>query len=189
VSDTDVNLSKIEEVIAAARARKAARDGEVLEVPKPKITPEERSERKKQMNEEREQRKQSKVQKNKDKAVHMAKIDKAAAKLPPLVGMAETTFTEIIANFSAAQVAAIALHLQHYNRLKSTELAVKSKVETGMSVKIRGGNPRFIGCVGTVVEARRIRCFVDVPGVRKPVYCFTSDVEPFVDIVATGTDG
>ena len=185
----DANISKIDAVIAAARGRKAEREGEVVVESKPKLSAEERSLRKQKINQERELRKQVKVEKKQNKAIHMSKVEKAAARLPKLNSMAETAYTDIITNFSAAQVTAIALHLQHYNRLKSTELALQSRIETGMTVKISGGDPRFIGCTGTVTEARRIRCFVNVPGTKKPVYCFTSDVSPVTDHVATGTDG
>lgn len=185
----DANISKIDAVIAAARARKAEREGEVVVESKPKLSAEERSLRKQQINQEREVRKQVKLEKKQGKAIHMSKVEKAAARLPKMNSTAETAYSEIITNFSATQVAAIALHLQHYNRLKSTELALQSRIETGMSVKISGGDPKFIGCTGTVVEARRIRCFVDVPGFKKPVYCFTSDVMPLAAPAATGTDG
>jgi hypothetical protein len=190
VSDSfDANISKIDAVIAAARARKAEREGDVIVESKPKLSAEERSLRKQQISQERELRKKITLEKKGGKATHMSKVEKAAARLPELNSIAETAYTDIITNFSAAQVSAIALHLQHYNRLKSTELALQSRIETGMTVRISGGDPRFIGCTGTVVEARRIRCFVNVSGVKKPVYCFTSDVAPITTHAATGTDG
>lgn len=185
----DANISKIDAVIAAARARKAEREGEVIVESKPKLSAEERSLRKQQINQERELRKKITLEKKGGKTIHMSKVEKAAARLPQLNSTAETAYTDIITNFSAAQVSAIALHLQHYNRLKSTELALQSRIEAGMTVKISGGDPRFIGCTGTVTEARRIRCFVNVPGTKKPVYCFTSDVAPIAIHAATGTDG
>jgi hypothetical protein len=46
-----------------------------------------------------------------------------------------------------------------------------------------------VGQTGTVSKAQRIRCYVEIPGVNKPVYLFTSDVETISEIVATGTNG
>lgn len=108
---------------------------------------------------------------------HMSKVEKAAAKLPTLSAEAQETFNGITANFSAAQVSAIAAHLGHFNRVKATERALSQTVGTGDTVRIVSGDPRFIGQTGTVAKAQRIRCYVEVAGAKKPVYLFTSDVE------------
>ena len=85
----------------------------------------------------------------------------------------------------------LALHLQHFNRVKATERALGQRVVQGTSVRIVAGDPRFIGLSGTVVKAQRIRCYVEVPGIKKPVYLFTSDVEVQSTSAqaSTGTDG
>ena len=102
----------------------------------------------------------------------------------------QLTFNEVTTNFSAEQITALALHLQHFNRVKATERALNQKIEAGMSVRIIGGDPKYIGMTGTVSKAQRIRCYVEVPGIKKPVYLFTSDVEPSREApAATGTDG
>jgi hypothetical protein len=42
---------------------------------------------------------------------------------------------------------------------------------------------------GSVTKAQRIRCYVTVPGVKREVYCFTSDIEVLEATQAlTGTD-
>lgn len=114
------------------------------------------------------------------KPAHMLKVTKAASKLPKLVSQAEETVNDITTNFGRDQITAIALHLQHFNRVKATERSLTQKIEAGMTVKIVGGDPRFIGMTGTVSQSQRIRCYVTVPGAKKPVYLFTSDCEPFV---------
>jgi len=125
------------------------------------------------------------------KPAHMAKVLKAAEKLPKLNDVAEASLAELTANLSAAQLAALALHIQHFNRVKATERALSIKIEEGMSVNIIGGDPRYIGMSGTVTKAQRIRCYVEVEGAAKDVYCFTSDVEPVSaeESEATGTEG
>ena len=127
---------------------------------------------------EREARRATKVTTAAErKPVHMKKVQNAAARLPELNDSMQLAFNEITTNFSASQITAIALHLQHFNRAKATERATNQAVTAGMQVQIIGGDPKFIGRIGTVELARRIRCFVNVPGINKPVYLFTSDVE------------
>jgi hypothetical protein len=46
----------------------------------------------------------------------------------------------------------------------------------GATVKIIGGDPKFFGRLGTVVDSRPLRCFVEVDGVKKPLYLFNSEV-------------
>ena len=113
------------------------------------------------------------------KPAHMKKVEAAAARLPRLNSDAELSFNELIANHSAEQLSALALHLQHHNRVAATQrsVTVSDNLHIGNTVRIIGGDPRYIGMTGTVDTVRRIRCFVNVPGVRKPVYCFVADVE------------
>jgi len=108
---------------------------------------------------------------------HMKKVAKAAEKLPQLRTDVQLAFSDIVSNFSRDQIAALALHLQHHNRVAATQRAATMKLENGDTVRIVGGDPKYIGMSGTVDRAQRIRCYVMVPGVRKPVYLFTSDVE------------
>ena len=125
------------------------------------------------------------------KGAHMKKVEKAAARLPALNDAMQLSFNEIITNFGREQVAALALHLQHFNRVKATELAAGRSYKQGQAVRITGGDPKYIGMQGTIDSARPLRCFVNVPGFRKPVYLFTSDIEPVTDtrLQSTGTEG
>ena len=203
----NTKLSAIDKALAAAKARKAAKEGttdqESTEVsvatPKAKISDAEKAQRladraakQAQLKAEREARKAEKAAaKASGKPAHMKKIDRAASKLPSLNGSALFTFNEITTNFSAEQINAISLHLQHFNRVKSTERALGQKLEAGMSVKIVSGDPKYVGMTGTVSKAQRIRCYVTVPGMKRDVYCFTSDVELQRQTVqaSTGTEG
>lgn len=194
--DFSVNLDKIDAVIAAARARKAAGETssdvvvatDVVEK-RPRISAEERQAKKAEIENDRSRRRAERAEKLAQKQVHMKKIDNARSKLPQLNGYSQTVFDELIVNLPAEQLTALALHLQHYNRLKATQRAVSTTIELGHEVKIIGGDPKFLGKVGTITEVRRIRCFVNVPGVKKPVYCFTSDVEVIPALANTGTNG
>jgi hypothetical protein len=111
------------------------------------------------------------------KTPHMSKVEKAASKLPSLTATSEELFNDITVNYPSDQIAALAAHLTHFNRVKATERALNQKIATGDTVRIVGGDARFIGLVGEVAKAQRIRCYVEVAGAKKPVYLFTSDVE------------
>jgi hypothetical protein len=123
------------------------------------------------------------------KPAHMEKVLKAAARLPGLTETATRFFNEITVNLSAADLTAIAMHIQHFNRVKATHRALSQRVSVGDSVRIVSGDTRYAGQTGVVSKAQRIRCYVDVPGAKKPVYLFTSDVEILSASVSTGTDG
>lgn len=197
----DSSLTKIDAALRAAEARKAQKalaSGKATPAnksttskttaspAKPRLTEDEKAKRAKERETERAERKAKKdaeraaKKAEKDaskKPAHMLKVQKAAAKLPALNEQANIVVNDITSNFSQAQVAAISLHLQHFNRVKATERALTQKVEAGMTVKIVGGDPRFIGMTGTVDKAQRIRCYVNVASMKKPVYLYTSDVQ------------
>lgn len=194
-TNLDTKLSAIDKALAAAKARKAAKDGPSADsspVKEPKVKKETQPDFAKAQRSEalKAAREAAKAQREAERAVrrankdanpkgpvHMKKVAKAAEKLPPLGSeSAERIFNEITVNFGAAVISALALHLQHFNRTKATERALGQKVEAGARVNIVSGDPRYIGMTGTVDRAQRIRCYVNVPGVRKPVYLFTSDV-------------
>jgi transcription antitermination factor NusG len=211
--DTNVNtkLSAIDKALAAAKARKEAKDG-ATEIPKAKgskpkaeriklddatkaaakaAKDEARSARRELMKQQREERRAAKaLERANAKMPHMKKIERAAASLPSMSDSMTLTFNEVTTNFSAEQITALALHLQHFNRVKATERALKQELAVGQKVRIISGVQKYVGMTGTVEKAQRIRCFVSVPGSRKPVYLFTSDVELIEETAkATGTDG
>lgn len=200
-------ISAIDKAIQAAQARKAAKAGtsdaseasatpkapkapktpkEPKEPKRPRLTDEEKAARKAAKDAERATKKAEReaaraakraAKEAEKRTPHMSKVEKAASKLPALSEAAQVAFNDIIANFGASTVSAIAAHLQHFNRVKATERALGQTISTGDTVRIVSGDPRFIGQTGEVFKAQRIRCYVTVPGAKKPVYLFTSDVE------------
>ena len=198
-SKVEDKTSAIDRALAAAMARKAARDAGVESTSPSTMTLNEKiakaipsnksnAEAKAQRQVERETtmvtrkaeraaRKAAKAAEDADKRpVHMAKVARAASKLPQLNTDASDAFATLTTKLATDQIAALALHLQHHNRVAATQNALAVKMTTGTAVRIVGGDPRFIGKTGVVSKAQRIRCYVAIEGVAKPVYCFTSDV-------------
>lgn len=129
------------------------------------------------------------AEKNANKpAAHLAKVEKAANRLPVLNDLAQVTVNDITTNFSRDQINAISAHLSHFNRLQATKRALEQRLEKGMQVRIVGGDSRYVGQVGEVFKAQRIRCYVTVEGAKKPIYLFTSEVELVAAASATGTN-
>lgn len=112
---------------------------------------------------------------------HMKKVDKAAARLPVLSAAAQSKLNELRLELSNIDMTVLALHMQHIVRVAATAAAHGRKFVNGQRVRFTGGDPRYIGQVGTIDQARNIRCFVNVTGAKKPVYVFTSDIEPFTE--------
>lgn len=208
------STNKIDAAIAAAKARKAMKEGkappdssptfvtatEVRPGRKASATTSETAAKLKEREDERNARKAerdaARALKQAERAEalanrtpHMGKVEKAAAKLPVLGENAQHFMNDITANCSAADVAAIAAHLQHFNRVSATSRALSQKLEVGMTVKIVSGDARYLGRVGVLDRVQRIRCFVTLEGVNKDVYLFTSDVEPCeVEVSETDSD-
>ena len=201
--DLNTKLSAIDKALAQAKARKAAKDSspppagdDVQTVTVQKSDTDkalklaEREARRAQIAKDREERKAAKAAAQPKGPAHMKKIASAANKLPTLTDTAQLLFNEATTNFSAEQLTALALHIQHFNRVKATERALNQRVVQGTQVRIIGGDPKFIGMTGSVTKAQRIRCYVTVPGVKREVYCFTSDIEVLEATQAlTGTEG
>jgi hypothetical protein len=200
--DLNTKLSAIDKALAQAKARKAAKDsspppaGDDVQTFTIQKTDDnkalklaEREARRAQIAKDREERKAAKAAAQPKGPAHMKKIASAANKLPTLTDTAQLLFNEATTNFSAEQLTALALHIQHFNRVKATERALNQRVVQGTQVRIIGGDPKFIGMTGSVTKAQRIRCYVKVPGVKREVYCFTSDIEVLEATQAlTGTD-
>jgi len=110
--------------------------------------------------------------------VHMKKVEKAAARLPKLSQDSQQMFSTITGTLGLVDMTILALHMQHHVRVQQTAAAHGRKFTNGQRVRFVGGDARYIGQTGEIDQARNIRCFVTVPGVTKPVYVFTSDIEP-----------
>lgn len=112
------------------------------------------------------------------KPAHMKKVDAARAKCPTLNSEAEKIFGEITANFSAQQIDALAQHLMVHNRATATLLATQREpLPLGATVRITGGEAKYVGLTGEVVHSQKLRAKVAVPGVSKPVYIYNGQAE------------
>lgn len=184
------NTDKIDAAINAAKKRVAAKGGNTKttgDKPKRKrLTAEEReardkarAEAKAQREAEREAARAAKIAEREAnrKPAHMAKVEKAAEKLPPLTDNAQEFLTNATEGLTPAEVFTLAEHFKHFVRVQRTQAALEMELGVGDTVRIKSGHPRFVGETGTVMKAQRIRCYVEVPGYDKQVYLFTSDVE------------
>lgn len=211
------NMSAIDQAIAAAKARKAAKEAANGGAPststgesdsasaqtvapskkekpvkekkekKPAVDEAARAAKKAQIEADRAARKAKKESEREakkaekeasKKPAHMVKVLKAGEKLPALDNAAITLFNEATTCLSQAQLAALAMHIQFFNRVKATERALNTRLEEGMAVTIVGGDPRYVGKTGTLSKVQRIRCYVELDSEDREVYCFTSDVTP-----------
>jgi len=195
--DKNVNISAIDRALAAAKARKAASEDGVdggmkpkAALSSPKATPEERAAEKAAKEADRAQRKAAReveraarrqakeAAKASKKPAHMKKVERALSRLPSLSEATQILFSEITCNLSAQQIDALSQHLQHHNRFMATVNSVEANpFPVGTIVRVTGGDPKFIGMAGSVVKSRRLRTKVQVPGMEKLVYIFTSQAE------------
>lgn len=229
---TETKLSAIEKALAAAKARKAAKEAAGLteETPAPKAKKEPKPKAEKptkapkaakepkaktvdptkeaakaerlaakaakmaeleaQRAERKAAREAAKAEREANRAAaksapgsaHMKKVEKARAKLLPLSSEAELLYTEIIGNFGGPMVAAIAEHLKLHVRMSATKRATEgAALPVGTTVRIIGGEAKYLNKVGTVVKSQKLRSFVKVDGVRKDVYVFTADLKVVAD--------
>ena len=208
-----LDVTQIDKAIAQAKNRKATRGqgqgipAEKSQPPKaakegpgtkrPRLTDEEKAAREQTKATERADKKATrdtaraakKAEKDANKSpAHMKKVLKAAERLGTLDQAAQLLYNEAIGSLTAAELAKLATHITHHNRVHATQRALSQKIEVGTQVRIVGGDPRFIGQTGTIFKAQRIRCYVTVEGLKKPVYLFTSDVEAMQaqDVAAAG---
>lgn len=189
---TNNKMSAIDRALAAAKARKTQQsDAAEAATPTDPATDAEaaakeaaRAARKAQAEADREFRAQARAEKKaarlaaKEKPAHMKKVERAGSRLPELSAETKIVFGDVTANLSAQQISALALHLQHHNRVVATTRAIQTQLAIGQTVTIVGGDPKFIGRTGTIDRVQRIRCYVNLKGSSRPYYCFTSDVAP-----------
>ncbi len=180
------NAEDIDKAIADAKAKKGQKPAKDASEKRPRLTDDERTARDVQRDKERAEKKtereamklEKQAQRDKDRpAAHMSKVLKASAKLPVLEGTALQLFNDATVNLGVPEVAALAAHLQHFNRTKATERALNQTVGLDDIVLVTGGDARYIGQTGKVTKSQRIRCYVAIEGVKKDVYLFTSDVQ------------
>jgi hypothetical protein len=172
-SSEQVASTKKEKPVKEKKEKKSAVDEAARAAKKAQIEAD-RAARKAKKEAEREAKKAEKAASK--KPAHMVKVLKAGEKLPTLDDAALTLFNEATRCLSQAQLAALAMHIQFFNRVKATERALNVRLEEGMAVTIVGGDPRYVGKTGTLNKVQRIRCYVALDDDDREVYCFTSDV-------------
>jgi len=189
---SDQKIAQIDAAIARAKARKSSKDGEGGGTPPaagaPKPSDGERALAKEQRDAERKAKQAERAKKKEERLAaavaratapaHMRKVMRAAEKLSPLGAAAALLFAESTKSLSPGDLAALAQHILHHNRVQATSSSLSAKLSVGQAVTIIGGEPRYVGITGTILKAQRIRCYVQVPNQSKPVYLFTSDVQP-----------
>ena len=217
---SEVKMSAIDRALAAAKARKAAKEaaGITDESPAAEATPKapkaakepkvkvERptDEAKAARNAEREARRAAKAAKEAEdraakearkaeraakreakaavkaekKPAHMKKVERARSKLRPLAQSAEAIFSEVVSNFGVQVIEDIAEHLMVHARAYKTQRATSLEaLPLGATVKITGGDRRYVGMTGKVVHSQRLRAKIEVPGVTKEVYIYNGEAE------------
>ena len=185
-------MSKLDAAIAAAEARKASKAGKSPAAPTAKPATNSIDKVRARLDEqarlrlEREERRAAKRAEREaalaNRHPHMGKVNKAAERLPALSETASQFYGDITANLSSAEIAVLAAHLNHFNRVQATESATHTgELTLGMQVRIMKGDIKFLGKVGTITKIGRIRCHIEVPGFERVAYLFTSDVIPFVE--------
>lgn len=177
--ETATKVAKVESTATDEVAKAAAKAAKDAERAASKVKrDQERDQKRTERDAERSLKAEAKAAERANKKAHMSKVDKAAERLPELTSAARSFFEQATAALTSADLTAVAAHINHFNRAKATERALGAKLNVGDTVRIVGGNDtRYIGKTGTVTKAQRIRCFVEIPGVRKEIYLFTSDVE------------
>lgn len=128
---------------------------------------------------------------------HMKKVEKARAKLPELTSEAYARFEDATSNLSVEDVEVLSKHLDLFAREQRTRQALETQLEVGQTVRITGGDARYIGQLAVVDKVQRIRCYVIPEGQETKVYLFTSDCTPVQSVSpaseesseATGTEG
>jgi hypothetical protein len=146
---------------------------------KPRLTDEQKEQARLEREERKEERARLKAERDANrKPAHLAKVEKALSKLPDLSETAQATFLVLTdGNLSLPELDALAAHVEGYVRMERTKQALQRTMSVGQTVKIVGGDPKYVGQTGTVEKVQRIRCYVQVPGQEKSVYLYTSDVE------------
>jgi len=109
---------------------------------------------------------------------HMKKVEKARAKLPALPSAMATLFDDITSNHAAGSIEVFAQHLLVQARaLRTLRATESSQLPLGATVRITGGEPKFVGMTGKVVHSHKLRAKVEVEGLKNPVYIYTGEAE------------
>ena len=168
VAEPKAKVAKVKTEGSFAKAQKDKANKELTEL--------QRAAAKAKRDADREARRAEKAAAAEGKKSHMKKVERAASKLPALSSEAQIKLNELRLELSNVELTALSAHILHHVRATATAAAAGKRPSVGSKVKIVGGDPKHFGLVGTVTESRPLRCFVEVSGVKKPLYLFNSDV-------------
>ncbi len=127
----------------------------------------------------REEKKAAKLAERAAKGSGDKLVEKALSKLPKLDDQLSALVAQIVECTQAhsASLAAVVDHLKFAANVAGRAQAKAVEVEAGNAVRIIGGNPKYVGMVGIVERAAKLRCHVAVPNKDTTIYLFNSDVE------------
>lgn len=191
--EQDTKLSAIDRALAAAKARKAAKDKQEVDAsgaeqarPSREERALQRAQREEEFRKAREERRNRREQEKSEKKyraptglpTHMKKVNNAKAKLPKMDATVSEAFNDLTRRFDVTQLTALSMHIQLHNREALTLKSTKSPpLKLGTTVRITGGDPKFVGLVGQVVHSQRLRARVKVPGLKYEVYVYSCEAE------------
>ena len=172
-------VTNIDDAIAAAEKRQETKTGN-RRGRKPgskKLSPEERAARNAQKSAEKAEKLAAREARKAARVIvpRASKLERAAAKLPVVEGAVSDVLIAA-ANLAVDELETVIAHLQHRIRCERTETAKETALVEGQEVRIICG--RHAGKSGLVAKVNRIRCYVTTDYAKKPVYLFTSEVEP-----------
>lgn len=103
----------------------------------------------------------------------VSKLDRAADRLPVLSEGA----SGFINSLDVGDYLSVIKHLQFKLRTTATVDNTQVGLKAGQVVRILGGNHKFVGQLGTITKARRVRCYVTPVGSERELYLLTGEVE------------
>lgn len=144
----------------------------------------ERLEKRAVRDQEREVRRAAKQALRSAKVPHMAKVEKQAKNLPQLTESAQELVVNIQTDFDEPTITSIVAHLSHGLRAAATSRALTVPLKEGQLIRIlaaEGSSAKWVGHLANVLQAQRIRCYVQPVGTEKKVYLFSSNVQVLAD--------
>jgi transcription antitermination factor NusG len=122
------------------------------------------------------------MSKAQNKSTATTKTDKLAADTGPAIEDVPGTGDSILPVISPPMLMTdaelkMALTALREEQRRRDEAKESLRPKVGAKVRITKGRPKFVGKVGTVIIARKTRCFVAVPEIAAAAYVHVSDIE------------
>jgi hypothetical protein len=111
-------------------------------------------------------------------------IVNSEARLPPISSLGRGLVALAVNNMDPKEVAVLAMHLNHTLREASIndsrKAAENGGIEKGTYVRLARVSTvaaKFEGMVGVVQQISKLRCYVKLRGIAKPLYVYMAEVE------------